>query len=89
MTLQLCYTVPSPINILLQRQPPAPTASFFQKVPFIIIIVVIVVVVVDVFVVFVVGVVGVVIIIIIAVVIIKARAHSKVLPKSSNHDRWG
>ena len=29
------------------------------------------------------------IIIIIAVVIIKARAHSKVLPKSSNHDRWG
>ena len=31
-TLQLCYTVPSPINILLQRQPPAPTASFFQKV---------------------------------------------------------
>ena len=32
MTLQLCYTVPSPINILLQRQPPAPTASFFQKV---------------------------------------------------------
>ena len=28
---QLCYTVPRPISILLQRQPPAPTASFFQK----------------------------------------------------------
>ena len=27
---QLCYTVPKPINILLQRQPPAQTASFFQ-----------------------------------------------------------
>jgi len=33
---QLCYTVPKPINILLQRQPPAPTASFFQKMRFII-----------------------------------------------------
>ena len=33
---QLCYTVPKPINILLQRQPPAPTASFFEKMRFII-----------------------------------------------------
>ena len=33
---QLCTTVDKPINILLQRQPPAPTASFFQKMRFII-----------------------------------------------------
>ena len=33
---QLCMTVDRPINILLQRQPPASTASFFQKMRFII-----------------------------------------------------
>lgn len=33
---QLCSTVSRPIDILLQRQPPAPTASFFQKMRFII-----------------------------------------------------
>ena len=33
---QLCYTVPKPVSILLQRQPPAPTASFFEKMRFII-----------------------------------------------------
>ena len=33
---QLCTTVDKPIDILLQRQPPAPTASFFQKMRFII-----------------------------------------------------
>ena len=32
----LCQTVARPIEILLQRQPPAPTASFFQKMRFII-----------------------------------------------------
>ena len=32
----LCVTVNRPIDILLQRQPPAPTASFFQKMRFII-----------------------------------------------------
>ena len=33
---QLCATVARPIDILLQRQPPASTASFFQKMRFII-----------------------------------------------------
>jgi hypothetical protein len=33
---QLCQTVPKPIDILLQRQPPAATATFFQKMRFII-----------------------------------------------------
>ncbi len=32
----LCSTVPQPRDILLQRQPPAATASFFQKMRFII-----------------------------------------------------
>jgi hypothetical protein len=33
---QLCATVARPVDILLQRQPPASTASFFQKMRFII-----------------------------------------------------
>ena len=33
---QLCTTVARPIDILLQRQPPSSTASFFQKMRFII-----------------------------------------------------
>ena len=32
----MCATVARPIDILLQRQPPASTASFFQKMRFII-----------------------------------------------------
>ena len=33
---QLCSTVAQPREILMQRQPPAATASFFQKMRFII-----------------------------------------------------
>ena len=33
---QLCSTVASPRDILMRRQPPAPTASFFQKMRFLI-----------------------------------------------------
>ena len=33
---QLCHTVPQPIDILLRKQPPAMTASFFEQMKFII-----------------------------------------------------
>ncbi|XP_059078932.1 teneurin-m-like isoform X2 [Tigriopus californicus] len=33
---QLCHTVPQPIDILLRKQPPAITASFFERMKFII-----------------------------------------------------
>ena len=33
---QLCHTVPHPIDILLRKQPPAVTASFFERMKFII-----------------------------------------------------
>ena len=33
---QLCHTVPDPIDILLRKQPPAATASFFERMKFII-----------------------------------------------------
>ena len=33
---QLCHTVPRPIDILLRKQPPSLTASFFERMKFII-----------------------------------------------------
>ena len=33
---QLCHTVPYPIDILLRKQPPSSTASFFERMKFII-----------------------------------------------------
>ena len=33
---QLCHTVPAPIEILLRKHPPAATASFFERMRFII-----------------------------------------------------
>ena len=33
---QLCHTVPFPIDILLRKQPPSATASFFERMKFII-----------------------------------------------------
>ena len=33
---QLCHTVPFPIDILLRKQPPSSTASFFERMKFII-----------------------------------------------------
>ena len=33
---QLCHTVPQPIDILLRKHPPAVTASFFDRMKFII-----------------------------------------------------
>ena len=33
---QLCHTVSLPIDILLRKQPPAATASFFERMKFII-----------------------------------------------------
>jgi teneurin len=33
---QLCVSAPKPIDILLRKQPPATTASFFEKTRFLI-----------------------------------------------------
>ena len=32
----MCLTSPEPLDILLRKQPPSPTASFFQKMQFLI-----------------------------------------------------